>query len=183
MANEPDPAGVEGESGASALVQGRAWEVVRLIGQGLGRNEIAKLTGVSTATVSRIAKRNGMTFDRTQTEKALKARISDLNLRQAGLAEALADRVAVAIAYADAATTYRDWAFAWKAISDATQAYRRMKPELTQDDQIESAKSLMGDMLAGLTRVNEELEAREARGEIFDITHFEAQEETPNDES
>ncbi|PWK67191.1 Trp repressor protein [Streptomyces sp. CG 926] len=175
MANEPgEISEVEGDGGG-APVQGRAWEVVRLIGQGLGRNEIAKLTGVSTATVTRIAKRNGLTFDRTQTEKALKARISDLNLRQAGLAEALADRVAVAIAYADAAANYRDWAFAWKAISDATQAYRRMKPELTQDDENENAKSMLGDMLAGLKLVNAELEAREARGET--------QEENPHDES
>ncbi|WP_060176890.1 antitoxin Xre-like helix-turn-helix domain-containing protein [Streptomyces sp. IMTB 1903] len=169
MADELDN-GVGGESEVAAgLVQGRAWEVVRLIGQGLGRNEIAKLTGVSTATVSRIAKRNGLTFDRTQTEKALKARISDLNLRQAGLAEALADRVAVAIAFADAATDYREWAYAWKAINDATQAYRRMKPELTQDDAIEDAKSFLGDLMDGIKLVNAELKAREM------------QEETPND--
>ncbi|WP_167534487.1 hypothetical protein [Streptomyces tendae] len=164
---EPGDVGNEVEASAGAgPVQGRAWEVVRLIGQGFGRNEIARMTGVAPATVSRIAQRNGLSFDRTQTEKALKARITDLNLRQAGLAESLADRVAIAIAYLDASTSYRDYAFASKAISDLTQSYMRMKPQITEDDTVEDAKNFLTDLRDTITQVVDGFEAQ--HGVAFD---------------
>ncbi|MGW4884037.1 hypothetical protein [Streptomyces murinus] len=148
------------ESDDAGPVQGRAWEVVRLIGQGFGRNEIARMTGVSKASVSRIAQRNGLSFDRTQTEKALKARITDLNLRQAGLAESLADRVAIAIAYLDASTSYRDYAFASKAISDLTQSYMRMKPKITEEDDLAEAKDYLVEFQDNLRAARSAFEAR-----------------------
>ncbi|SFL04787.1 hypothetical protein [Streptomyces pini] len=169
---------------AQGPVQGRAWEVVRLIGQGFGRNEIARMTGVSTATVSRIAQRNGLSFDRTQTEKALKARIADLNLRQAGLAESLADRVAIAIAYLDASANYRDWAFASKAIGDLTQAYIRMKPQRDEGADLEDTKDFLVDLKKQLGAVRDDFERM--HGVPFDSDEAKRiinQEDSSNDES
>ena len=44
----------------------------------VGRNDIARLTGLSTATVSRIVKSTGGTFDARQTETATANRVADL---------------------------------------------------------------------------------------------------------
>lgn len=158
--SEPERADEVAEASGGGPVQGRAWEVVRLIGQGFGRNEIARMTDVAPATVTRIAQRNGLSFDRTQTEKALKARIADLNLRQAGLAESLADRVAIAIAYLDASTNYREYAFAAKAISDLTQSYMRMKPQITEEETLEETKDFLLGFREDLQAAREEFEAR-----------------------
>jgi transposase-like protein len=65
-------------------------EVVRLIRAELARNEIARRTGVSTATVSRIAEAEGLSFDRSQTSAATKARSVDLAALRLELAEEMA---------------------------------------------------------------------------------------------
>lgn len=61
----------------------------RLHAQGLGRNEIARQIGRGTRTVSVHAAEMGLTFDRTATEEATRARMADLAERRAILAEAL----------------------------------------------------------------------------------------------
>lgn len=62
-------------------------EVLTLLRDGVSRNEIARLTGVSTASVSRIAKDAGLSFDRSQTQAATKARTIDLAAGRVRLAE------------------------------------------------------------------------------------------------
>lgn len=53
-------------------------KVLDLHAKGLGRNEIAKLTGIGAASVTRIVQAEGGSFDRTKTEQAVKARQVDL---------------------------------------------------------------------------------------------------------
>lgn len=53
--------------------------VVALHGDGLGRNAIAREVEVSGATVSKIARQLGLSFDREQTAFALRARQLDLS--------------------------------------------------------------------------------------------------------
>lgn len=58
---------------------------------GLGRNEIAREMNRGTRTVSVIAAALNLTFDRTRTEEATRARMADLAEKRAILAEALTD--------------------------------------------------------------------------------------------
>lgn len=64
-------------------------EIRRLHAEGCGRNEIARRIGRGPRSVSEFAARMGLTFDRTATEAATKARMADLAERRAILAEAL----------------------------------------------------------------------------------------------
>ncbi|MBL3665640.1 hypothetical protein JL475_06415 [Streptomyces sp. M2CJ-2] len=155
------PAEGQGQDGGGVPVQPRAEMVVVLAQQGLARNEIARRTGISTATVSRIAKANGITFDRARMERPLKARIHDLKVAQAGIAEGLQEDVAVARMLLRTARTHRDYAFASKAISDLTQAVQRMTPEVTQEDALEETK----DFLLGLR------EDMQAARQAFETEH------------
>lgn len=62
--------------------------VVELHGEGLGRNAIARHpdVGVSSATVTKIAREAGLSFDRSETELATRARLIDLADHRAVLA-------------------------------------------------------------------------------------------------
>ncbi|MFE0808200.1 helix-turn-helix domain-containing protein [Streptomyces rochei] len=64
-------------------------EIIRLHGEGKGRNEIARLTRRSLRTVSLICADEGLTFDVTMTEEATRHRMANLAERRAILAEAL----------------------------------------------------------------------------------------------
>jgi transposase-like protein len=62
-------------------------QVIAMIRAGVARNEIARRTSVSTATVSRIAKAEGLSFDRSMTAQATEARVIDLAALRVELAE------------------------------------------------------------------------------------------------
>jgi hypothetical protein len=64
-------------------------EIIRLHGEGLGRNEIARATRRSSRTVSLICAEEGLEFDVTMTEDATRHRVAQLADRRAMLAEAL----------------------------------------------------------------------------------------------
>jgi hypothetical protein len=64
-------------------------EIIRLHGEGKGRNEIARLTRRSQRTVSVICAEEGLIFDVTMTEEATRHRVAQLAERRAILAEEL----------------------------------------------------------------------------------------------
>lgn len=64
-------------------------EIIRLHGEGIGRNEIARITRRSQRTVSLICAEEGLTFDVSMTEEATRHRVAQLAERRAVLAEAL----------------------------------------------------------------------------------------------
>lgn len=64
-------------------------EIIRLHGEGHGRNEIARATRRSSRTVSLICAEEGLVFDVTMTEDATRHRVAQLAERRAVLAEAL----------------------------------------------------------------------------------------------
>lgn len=66
-------------------------DIIRLHGEGHGRNEIARLTRRSQRTVSLICAEEGLVFDVTVTEEATRHRVAQLADRRAMLAEALQD--------------------------------------------------------------------------------------------
>ena len=59
--------------------------------QGHGRNEIARRMGRSSRTISVYAAEMGLSFDRTATEEATRARKADLEEKRVILADALTD--------------------------------------------------------------------------------------------
>lgn len=76
------------KKGRPVTLQQRA-QVVDLHAKGLGRNEIAKLTGIGAATVSKIVKDDGGSFNRSKVKAATAARKVDLAAERARLAERL----------------------------------------------------------------------------------------------
>ncbi|MFJ9817916.1 hypothetical protein ACIRU3_22170 [Streptomyces sp. NPDC101151] len=148
------------EADAQVPVHPRAEMVVVLAQQGVGRNEISRRTGISTASVSRIAAAHGIEFDGSQTEVALKARIAELKARQAGIALGLVEDITSARGLLRMATTHRDFAFAAKAIGDLTQAAQRMTPEISEQEEIEEAKDFLIDLRDTMRQVVDGFEAQ-----------------------
>jgi hypothetical protein len=68
-----------------ALDPAKRRRVVELIQMEQGRNVIAKEVGISTSTVSAIAKQEGLNFDRTQTAQASSAQQKDAKSRRQAL--------------------------------------------------------------------------------------------------
>ncbi|WP_171052895.1 helix-turn-helix domain-containing protein [Streptomyces marianii] len=66
-------------------------DIRRLHAEGCGRNEIARRLVRSPRTISVEAAAMGLTFDRTATEEATRARVADLADKRSILAEALTD--------------------------------------------------------------------------------------------
>ncbi|MGW6481308.1 helix-turn-helix domain-containing protein [Streptomyces sp. NPDC055059] len=64
-------------------------EIIRLHGERLGRNEIARSLGRAQRTISLICAEEGLVFDVTMTEEATRHRMANLAERRALLAEAL----------------------------------------------------------------------------------------------
>ncbi|MFI8104716.1 helix-turn-helix domain-containing protein [Streptomyces sp. NPDC086023] len=62
-------------------------QVRALHADGHGRNEIARRIGRGPRTVSVIAEQLGLSFDRTATEQATRARVADTKARRAALIE------------------------------------------------------------------------------------------------
>ena len=67
-------------------------KVLDLHSKGLGRNEIAKLTGIGAASVTRIVQADGGSFDRSKTEQAVKARQVDMASLRGQVAQKLLTR-------------------------------------------------------------------------------------------
>ena len=79
----------------AAITDNQRADVLRLHGEGLSRNEIARQVGISTTSVSNICRTAGLTFSREQTQKATAAAQIDLaagRIRLAGKMLALGER-------------------------------------------------------------------------------------------
>lgn len=162
MASEtPESIGNEvAETGEQLPVDPRAKVIQVLAEQGFSRNEIARRTGITTFTVSTIAKTLGIRFDRSKTKQALKARLADLKLAQMGIAEGLNEDLTFARIMLRTATNRRDLAFAAKTISDLARAASALTPEWTEDDDVEEAKDFMLDLYKALGDVRDGFEAQ-----------------------
>ncbi|MFI9117888.1 hypothetical protein ACIGW0_00515 [Streptomyces bikiniensis] len=158
--------------GGHGPVHPRAEMVQVLAERGFGRNEISRRTGIPEVSVSRIAESLGITFDRSQTEQALKARLADLKESQMGLAMgAIEDMIKARYRIATAATD-RDFAFATKAFNDLSQVYQRLVPQWTPEDVNEEATSFLDNLMRGIKRQDELFNVYDEmydRGELEEI--------------
>lgn len=71
------------------VTQAELKRIRELHAEGKGRNEISRIVGRSLRTISVHAEKMGLSFDRTMTEDATRARKADLEERRVILAEAL----------------------------------------------------------------------------------------------
>ncbi|MCP9957086.1 hypothetical protein [Streptomyces sudanensis] len=158
---EPDDVSAEVEEDAvKRPVDPRAEMVVVLAQQGVGRNEISRRTGIPAVTVSTIAKAHGLTFSRAKTEQALKARLTDLKVKQMGIAEGLNEDITFARVLLRTARTHRDYAFAAKAVSDLARAAKALTPEWSQGDELAEAKDFLVDLRKTLGKVRDGFETQ-----------------------
>jgi hypothetical protein len=66
--------------------------IIDLHGKGVSRNDIARQTGVSAGTVTNVCKANDLTFDRSATKDATRARVEDNKARRAAIVSRLYTR-------------------------------------------------------------------------------------------
>ncbi|MEV2203749.1 helix-turn-helix domain-containing protein [Streptomyces fradiae] len=145
--------------------------VERLHAQSMSRNDIARQLDRSPATVSKIAKALGLSFNRAaEVETATAVRKADLSARRAAFAERLQD---IAEREADklaAPTTYFAWGgkdhrYAEKVQPEPIPADRRaimstiataldrsLKLVPPRDDAGAESRSVIADLMAGLAR-------------------------------
>lgn len=158
-------------------------KVRELHAQGLGRNEIARQIGRGQRTVSVIAARLNLSFDRTATEEATRARMADLAEKRAILADALTDDAlrlssqvwepSVVYNFGGKDNTYEEHlvdeppaadkrALMAAATAAAAQSVRLVPP--AADAGAQEARSMVGKLFEGLAEVARQIEAEDAAG-------------------
>lgn len=133
-----------------ALSDATRQEIVDLIKAGGGRNEVAREVGVSGRTVSVVAEKAGLTFDRTQTRKATEARLVDAKARRATLGlEMLGDLEEARLRLAEA-TGARDFQLTAQGLDALTRAYSNMLKLDLGDGGMEEARGLLGTIIGAI---------------------------------
>ncbi|PZH20152.1 hypothetical protein C1I97_01620 [Streptomyces sp. NTH33] len=125
--------------------------MLRLAREGVARNEITRQTGVSTASVTRICADEGVTFDRSATEAAVKARVVDMKATRVGLAGALLDDVQTARARMHASEDNRAFLDGARAIAGLVGAHVRVAG-FDKDDSsgVDAARSMLGRLATAI---------------------------------
>lgn len=122
-------------------------------GTGASRNEVARRTGVSTASVSRICSAAGHTFDRQRTIKATVARVVDLKAARVTLAGDLLGDVQEARARMHAATDERAFFDMARSVGQLVGAHARIVGIDGPPDDADQARSMLGAIAEGLGRL------------------------------
>ncbi|MFI6895270.1 hypothetical protein ACIBM4_14250 [Streptomyces sp. NPDC050256] len=125
-------------------------EVLGLARSGLSRNEVSRRTGVSTASVSRIAAAAGVTFDRATTAVAVEARVIDLKAARLNLAGGLLDDIAEARVRLHQVSEPREFFDLARSVAVLTNAHVRIAGLDNGDPEAEAAKSMLGDLFTAL---------------------------------
>jgi hypothetical protein len=174
-------------SGKRPVTEETAEEVRALHAQGLGRNEIARRLQRSPRTVSVLCAEMGLSFDRTMTEEATRARVADVTERRAILAEALqtdAERLtermwlpAVVYNFGGKDNSYEerevdeppagDKRALMSAAGMAIDRSLRLLPPAAEAG-AEAARSMVGQLMSGIAAMYHEQQDEDAGGETAD---------------
>lgn len=173
------------ERANAGTFQGRARDqAVTLMHQGHGCRQIARITGLSKSTVSRLAKENGHNFDRAaQMKTPLKARLADLQATKMEISERISQRVLEALDDMDNAESTRDFAYSAKGVADLTRALKDSEPAHDQSADVEDAKDFLVGLRDGLAAMRDGFEKQ--HGVAFDSDEARQiinQQEAQNDE-
>lgn len=149
---------------------------------GESRNAIAEAIGRSGASVSKIAKELGLSFDRSKVKAATEAKVADARARRAALMLNLLDDAAKLRAQLWVPHTYvdhggKDFVRAeWtqpepssadklklmQATAAAANTSMRLDEHDTVGDDVDEAKSMIGALAAGLQAAYDHMEAESA---------------------
>ncbi|MFG2358058.1 hypothetical protein [Streptomyces sp. NPDC048521] len=158
---QPEPE--RGKDGSAELPVDLTYEeqiVLDLCREGKGRNEIAKLTGISTWTVSQIASRHGHYFGRSpQVVAAQAARDAQLKERKQRLALQLLDNAEL---YADALAgvgSPKDGQLVAKALRDILESHELLSG-VSEGEEMQGTKDFLLDLREQMGKVRDEFEAR-----------------------
>ncbi|MEV4338056.1 hypothetical protein [Streptomyces sp. NPDC049590] len=184
---QPEP---EKVPGSEALPDGLTYEesqILEFCREGKGRNEIAKLTSLSTWKVSTVAAKHGHYFGRAaQFELAAQKRVDEMRERKHRLAMQLID---AAEFYADALTgvgTPKDGQLVAKALRDILESSELLSARPAEGESVEDAKSFLEDLRDGMRAFRDGFEAEHGvpftSPEAAEIIK-KMQEEYPHDES
>ncbi|MFF2749556.1 hypothetical protein ACFVVA_28940 [Kitasatospora sp. NPDC058048] len=136
--------------------------VLDLARAGHPRNEVARLSGVSPASVTRICSTAGVSFDRTATAAAVEARVIDMKQARGLLASGLLDDVAEARHRLHRASEAREFLDLARAVAALTNAHVRIISVDGTDQNTEEARSMLGNLMAGLAQVwNDQQDAQQ----------------------
>ncbi|MFI8303691.1 hypothetical protein ACIF80_09600 [Streptomyces sp. NPDC085927] len=127
-------------------------EVLRLAREGVARNEIARRVEVSSASVTRIcAGEEGISFDRSATAVAVRARAVDLKAARLGLAGDLLEDVGEARARMHAGEDSRAFLDGARAVAALVGSHVRVAA-VDKDDTsgVDTAKSMLGRLASAL---------------------------------
>lgn len=164
-------------------------EIIRLHGEGHGRNEIARLTGRSQRTVTVICAEEGLVFDASLTEEATRHRVAQLAALRADTAVDLhLDALRLTESMWEPATIYnfggKENSYNFENVDEppaidkknlmaaagiALEKSLKLVPP-AEDSGAEDARSMLGQLMVGLKAaydqaVNEEAAGEEAEGE------------------
>lgn len=155
--------------------------VRELHAEGLGRNAIAERLGRSGKTVSKIAEKLGLNFDRERTRVATEAKVIDARAKRAALANDLLDDAARLrqqlwqpahyVAHGGKEFDRADWTMDEPTFADKAKIMqsvgiavdRAVKlDEYDADPGIDAAKSMLGALAKGLGAAYDQLTQAEA---------------------
>lgn len=135
----------------AALTDEQREAVLAAARTGATRNEVARRTGVSAASVTRICKTAGVTFDRTRTAVAVQARVLDMKQARTALAVGLLDDIATGRQLLHSAEDSREFFDYARSVSVLANAHVRIVAvDHTDDNGAEEARSLLGNLMVAL---------------------------------
>lgn len=145
-------------------------QVVQLARDGVSRNEISRRTGVSATSVSRIAKRAGVTFEANvqRTELATATRAAQQRAERVEQAQGLLDDLAAGRGRLVAAENTRQWFDVTRGLHALAMAHARLVQTEQQladgGDKAEEARSMIGQLAAGIRAMYDEQQADDVDG-------------------
>lgn len=134
---------------------------------GATRNGVARETGVSEGSVTSICTAAGISFDRSLTEAAVRARVVDLKAARLGLATSVIDDVQVARHRMHGADDNRAFLDGAKAVAALTGTHIRLVA-VDKDDSadLDSAKSMLSRLAVALGAANENTEEGDGDADV-----------------
>jgi hypothetical protein len=148
-----------------ALTDAQRLRIMDMVRAGRGRNEIAREIGVSGGTISRVASKAGLTFDRTETRRATDARSADAKARRTVLSLAMLGDLEDARLRLAEMVGARDFQLTAQGIDLLARAYVNLHKLEPDDNGLGEAKGMVASMLLairtsvdGIDRMNAVLE-------------------------
>jgi hypothetical protein len=122
--------------------------IVEMVRQGTGRNEVARAVGVSPTTVSRVAKAENISFDRSAVEVATHAASVDAKSRRKALGSRILSDIEEARLRLSRETQARGFQAAAQGLDALTRSYANLaKLDGPDTTPIDEAKSMMGSFM------------------------------------